>query len=126
VNTRTRPAPSRLAALLALPLAAFVAGCGTGGDLELPAGPAAIVTDADPGTAGIDPVLPSADPLPAPEASGDPVPSFPASGSGSAEPAAVEDSAPTIDFDPLDADLAELDSQLSEADLDLATPEGDF
>ncbi|MGH8971737.1 MAG: hypothetical protein ACRD0C_00845 [Acidimicrobiia bacterium] len=127
MNTRTRPAPSRLAALLALPLAAFVAGCGAGGGPELPTGPAAIVTDADPGTAGIDPVVPVAEPLPAPDASGDAPSSSSASSSGSTEPAAVvEDAVPTIDLNQLDADLAELDTRLSEADQDLATPEGDF
>ncbi len=128
MNTNTLPAPSRLAALLALPLAAFMAGCGTGGDPVLNTGPAAIVTEADTGTAGTDLVVPVADPLPASEASGNPAPSSLASGSGSAHsaPAAVENPAPSIDFNQLDADLAELDIQLAEADSDLATPEGDF
>jgi hypothetical protein len=120
VNTNPRPSSSRLAALLAFPLVALVAGCGTGAAPEPPSGRAAIVTD-------VDPVVPSADPLPALEGSGDPAPTSPASGSGSTEPEAfVEDAVSTADLAQVDADLAELDTRLSEADRDLATPEGDF
>ena len=125
MNTKTRPRPHRLAALLALPLVALTAGCGTAGGPELPAGPAAIVTDVDPATGDL--LVPSADPLPAPDASGGTAPSSPAPGSASTEPAAVaDDPVATIDLAQLDADLAELDARLSEADRDLATPEGDF
>lgn len=123
MNTRTLPTVNRLAVLLALPVAALVAGCGAGADPEPPSAPAAITTD-------INAVPSVADPLSVPDAtSGASAAPFPApvEAGFAGSPVVGADTAGTVtDLDRLDADLAELDAYLSEADHDLATPEGDL